>query len=365
MFFNAHKKKSTQLAQQLLDTQQELKALQQHKQQLEQQYQQQAAELQSSQRALNLNQQLMSGLSQFGQSLSELKGSFSELSSMLGTRRDEALTTRDESSRMRDGMQGLVEQLNEARSHALDSSQQMNSLETETHGITDLVQVIDGVSDQTSLLALNASIEAARAGEHGRGFSVVATEVRSLASRTSDATKEIETVIDKIRNQTVAVADVSRNNSVEMEQLATEAESARVRLLNLIELANTSSSALDDAAILSEIELANLEELEIKLTVYQILSGLSDTQADALPDETQCQLGQWYYQGNGAKHYAARVDFAAIETPHKLVHIYAKQAVQAHHEQRGQDALTALLAMEDNNLDVMTKLRRLIESRAQ
>ena len=284
---------------------------------------------------------------------------------MLGTRRDEALTTRDTSAQMRDGMSFLVGQLQEAQDHAMDSAQQMSSLEVDTNGITQLVQVIDGVSDQTALLALNASIEAARAGEHGRGFSVVATEVRSLASRTSDATHEIESVIARIRQQTVAVAGISRDNSKEMDQLAAEAESARLRLLELIELANTSSGALGDAAILAEIELANLEELEIKLTVYQILSGLSDTQADALPDETQCQLGQWYYQGNGAKHYAARVDFAAIETPHKLVHIYAKQAVQAHHEQRGQDALTALLAMEDNNLDVMTKLRRLIESRAQ
>ena len=283
---------------------------------------------------------------------------------MLGTRRDEALTTRDTSAQMRDGMSFLVGQLQEAQDHAMDSAQQMSSLEVDTNGITQLVQVIDGVSDQTALLALNASIEAARAGEHGRGFSVVATEVRSLASRTSDATHEIESVIARIRQQTVAVAGISRDNSKEMDQLAAEAESARLRLLELIELANTSSGALGDAAILAEIELANLEELEIKLTVYQILSGLSDTQADALPDETQCQLGQWYYQGNGAKHYAARVDFAAIETPHKLVHIYAKQAVQAHHEQRGQDALTALLAMEDNNLDVMTKLRRLIESRS-
>ena len=360
MFFNASKKKTAQLSAQLLHTQQELRALQQDKMQLEQMLALQETELHATKSQLYLGHQLMSGLGQFGQSLSELKGSFSELSRMLSARRDEALTTRDQSAHMRDGMRTLVDQLNEARAHAMDSAQQMNSLESETKGITQLVQVIDGVSDQTSLLALNASIEAARAGEHGRGFSVVATEVRSLASRTGDATKEIEAVIARIRNQTVAVADVSRENSAEMEQLAQEAESARLRLLNLIALANTSSTALGDAAILSEIELANLEELEVKLTVYQILSGLSNTPAEALPDETQCQLGQWYYQGSGAEHYAGRLDFAAIEAPHRLVHMYAKLAVQAHHEQRGQDALTALMAMEENNLDVMTKLRRLI-----
>lgn len=360
MFFNASKKKAAQLSTQLSSTQQELQQLAEEKQQLVTLLEQQEAELQSTKSQLYLGHKLMSGLGQFGQSLSELKGSFSELSQMLGTRRDEALTTRDESAQMRDGMHTLVEQLNEARIHAMDSAQQMGSLESETNGITNLVHVIDGVSEQTSLLALNASIEAARAGEHGRGFSVVATEVRSLASRTSDATKEIDTVIARIRNQTVAVAGVSRDNSVEMEQLAQEAESARTRLLTLIELANTSSGALGDAAILSEIELANLEELEIKLTVYQILSGLSNVDADALPDETQCRLGNWYYQGSGRENYAGRLDYAAIEEPHRLVHVYAKEAVQAHHDQRNEDALTALTAMEDNNLDVMTRLRRLI-----
>lgn len=236
----------------------------------------------------------------------------------------------------------------------------METLEAETGSITVLVDVIDGVSDQTSLLALNASIEAARAGEHGRGFSVVATEVRNLASRAGDATREIDEAINRIRNQTLAVSGASKASSEEMARLAEEAETARNRLMALIDLADNSSSALGNAALLAEIELANLEELEIKLTVYQILSGLSDSTADTLPSETECRLGQWYYQGDGQQHYAGRLDFKAIEEPHRLVHIYAIEAVQAYHDGRPEDALNALAAMEANNLDVMSRLRRLV-----
>src|SRR5690554_6320876 len=311
---------------------------------------------------LELGHRLMAGLGQFSSSLSELKGSFSELSDLLGSRRSEALKTGDESGQVRDGMATVVQRLDGARQRVVSSAGQMEALETETGSITSLVDVIDGVSDQTSLLALNASIEAARAGEHGRGFSVVATEVRSLAFRAGEATQEIEGAISRIRAQTQTVAGASRYNSEEMEKLATEAEGARDRLLTLIDLANTSSEALGNAALLSEIELANLEELEIKLTVYQILAGLTDKTAESLPDETQCRLGQWYYDGDGSTRYAGQLNFRAIEEPHRLVHVYAKSAVLAHNEGRPDDALKALELMEANNLDVMARLRCLVSA---
>ena len=92
-------------------------------------------------------------------------------------------------------VQGIASELSQVAS-------QVEALSHQSESITSIVQVIRAIAEQTNLLALNAAIEAARAGEQGRGFAVVADEVRSLAARTSQATVEINQVVE--RNQILA-----------------------------------------------------------------------------------------------------------------------------------------------------------------
>ncbi|MCU0424154.1 MAG: methyl-accepting chemotaxis protein [Candidatus Kapabacteria bacterium] len=141
----------------------------------------------------------------------------------------------------------------------LQSVESIQALDRSSEQIGMVIQVIDEIADQTNLLALNAAIEAARAGEHGRGFAVVADEVRKLAERTQEATKEIGKTIKQIQQETHNVVSEMTSGVQEVEKGNSAAAKAQEALERIITRSKEVSTIIGQVAVASEEQATSVE----------------------------------------------------------------------------------------------------------
>lgn len=180
---------------------------------------------------------------------------------------DTSKALEDDAKRGGDVVQQIIRHMNKITQTVSKSAKVIEELGQSAETIVDIISVIEDIADQTNLLALNAAIEAARAGQHSRGFGVVADQIRSLAEKTTHATKEIATNLSSIQEKTARAVESMGEGIQEIDKGAGFAVQAGVSLRKIV------SSSKQMSNIINKISEATQKE---SLNVIAFLSFIDD-----------------------------------------------------------------------------------------
>lgn len=168
-------------------------------------------------------------------------------------------------------LRGMLE-LKEVVAHTAQIIGQINSWGKQ---VSSILGIVDDITEQTSLLALNASIISAQAGRHGRGFAVVADEIKSLAMRTKASTKEIDTLIRQLQASTEQGVQQTAEGISKAEEGVNLAHAVQDALATILERATLASTTATDTAHVSRDSAASSQAIRTSMTrVTEMVSSI-------------------------------------------------------------------------------------------
>ncbi|SIQ09905.1 methyl-accepting chemotaxis protein [Marinobacterium stanieri] len=241
-----------------------------------------AEELSASSTQTNTQVKLQqSEITQVATAMNQMAATVMDVARNASSAADAAQVANNETGSGRKIVNEVIETIHHLAADIEKSSNNVMSLVQDSQEIGTVLDVIQDIAEQTNLLALNAAIEAARAGDHGRGFSVVADEVRSLASRTQASTEDIQNRINKVQSSSTSTAsqmEHGRSSSLRTVEQATQAGEA-------LSVIDSSVAAINDMN--SQIAAAAEEQSSVAEEINRNITTISQAVDETASATTQ------------------------------------------------------------------------------